>query len=301
MICLKKVVSIFFFICFFITLYEGSLTFTYCKDALFIWFEKLVPSMFISMVLIRMMYKLQLFDILRFPFISHIFHIDTACIPLLLCSILLGFPSGSVFIDEAYGRGEINEDGAKRLLYCSSFATAGFVIVGCGVAFYQSIDTGFSLYGIQLLSGLLLLLITRKTAVISCSTKKTERINIMSAMSQAIKESGIALYMIGGYLMIFMSITSILLAIVPETVALALRIICEFSSGSILINQLSFHLPLRMLFTSMLLSFGGCCVHMQVFSMVQFTSISYSKFLSFRLLQVLISMFLCFLFYLLLS
>lgn len=301
MICLKKIISVFFFICFFITLYEGALTFSYCKEALFIWFEKLVPSMFVSMVLIRMMYKLQLLDMIRFSFFSRIFHIDMACIPLVLCAIFLGFPSGSIFIDEAYGRGEINEAGAKRLLYSCSFATAGFVVMSCGVAFYQSIHIGFSLYGIQILSGLLLLFGTRKTAVISYGSQDTKKTSMMQAMSQAIKESGIALYMIGGYLLLFMSILAVLLQVLPEEISLPIRIISEFSSGSVLINQLPFCIPLRMLFTSMLLSFGGCCVHMQVFSMIQHTSMSYPKFLLYRIVQVLISIFLCFLFYLFLN
>ena len=119
---------------------------------------------------------------------------------------------------------------------------------------------------------------------------------MMKQLSIAVKESGLSLYMIGGYLMLFLSISGVLLSFLPEAVALPLRISAEFSSGAVLLQSLPYASILIQLLLCVLLSFGGFCVHMQIFSMVEHVPLSYGKFLLFRLLQALFS---CLSFYML--
>ena len=96
--------------------------------------------------------------------------------------------------------------------------------------------------------------------------------------------------------LLFLSISGVLLSFLPEAVALPLRISAEFSSGAVLLQSLPYAPILIQLLLCVLLSFGGFCVHMQIFSMVEHVPLSYGKFLLFRLLQALFS---CLSFYML--
>lgn len=277
------------FALFLLVLFFGKETFQGAYDALLIWFEKLVPSMFVTMVLIRFMYRQQVFDSFRLPFVQRLFHMDNKSFSLVLCTIFLGFPSGAMFVDEAYAQGNIEERSAKRLLYTCSFPTPGFVIMSCGVVIFRSATIGFLLFFVQITSGLCLLWLTRKTPIVFHERVETHYNHKMNDLSTSLWESGKALFFIGGYLMLFMSCTSILFSILPDSYAFPLQILSEFSSGTIILNTLPLNNTTALVLSSMLLSFGGFCVHMQVCSMIEHCPFSYLKFLGFRLMQSLLS------------
>ena len=208
---------------------------------------------------------------------------------LVLCTMFLGFPTGSLFVDEAVRDGTLSRHDASRLLYCCCFPTPGFVIISCGIVFFKSLHIGLLLFVLQLLSGLLLLLLTRKHTIHTIPTAVASSQSFMRHLSSAITESGISLYMIGGYLMLFTSVTAVLFSFLPELPALIVRSLAEFSSGIVLINITPFSNIQRMLLTSFLLGFAGFCVHMQIMSMVEQVPLRYPVFLLFRILQGLIS------------
>lgn len=287
---MKKVVYSVLLICFVMSLLFGNLTFLATKEALTIWFEKLVPAMFISMVFIRLLYHQHVLQNLSMPFLPNILHIDKPAFALVICAMFLGFPNGAVFIDEAYARGELDDMGAKRLLYTCSFATPGFVIMSCGVVFFQSVGIGMLLFLAQLCSGLCLLWFTRHTPIQSKQYTAYESTSIMKSLSLSILETGKALYMIGGYLMVFMSITGVCLVFVPELFAFPIRVLSEFSSGIMLINTLPCSIAIQLYLISFVLGFAGFCVHMQVMSMVSHIRISYFRFFWYRIAQGMLAM-----------
>ncbi|MCR0569053.1 hypothetical protein MKC54_12925 [[Clostridium] innocuum] len=286
---MKKFTGFLLFGLLLLTLGFGTLTLQSAQNALSIWFEKLVPSMFISMVLVRMLYKEHAFDHLPSFGLPALLGMDKGAWNLVLCTMFLGFPTGSLFVDEAVRDGVLSRHDASRLLYCCCFPTPGFVIISCGIVFFKSLHIGLLLFALQLLSGLLLLLLTRKHTIHTIPTAVASSQSFMRHLSSAITESGISLYMIGGYLMLFTSVTAVLFSFLPELPALIVRSLAEFSSGIVLINITPFSNIQRMLLTSFLLGFAGFCVHMQIMSMVEQVPLRYPVFLLFRILQGLIS------------
>ena len=121
----------------------------------------------------------------------------------------LGFPASSGFLDEQCYVCHIEESQRKRLLYTCCFPTIGFVVLTIGEVLFHSLKIGFLLYAAQLLSGLTLLFITRSTPVYADFPHPNKTQTSFSLLSDAIKESGITLFMIGGYLMVFMSISTL--------------------------------------------------------------------------------------------
>ena len=61
---MKKTIGFSLFVILMIYLIKGGITYTYALSALTIWFEKLVPSMFVSMVLVRVLYQMEILPLL---------------------------------------------------------------------------------------------------------------------------------------------------------------------------------------------------------------------------------------------
>ncbi len=287
----KKWMLSILFCLFIMILFMGGTSVSYTKEALTIWFEKLVPSMFICMVMVRLFYDQQYFPFLLRPLqrgIYFLFHIDAAGFSLVFSTLLLGFPTGAVLIDEQVKKERLTAAPAKRLLYTCSFATPGFILLTCGSVLYGSLYVGLKLLLIQWLCGIVFLLLTRKQEVYIEEEKKAIP-PFLSSLTNALWESGKTLYMIGGYLMLFMTVTSVLMDIIPASLALPLSVFSEFSNGILTIHTQPWPFLTQMVLTSMVLGFGGFCVHMQILGMTSHLNYRYTVYLFWRILQMLLS------------
>lgn len=281
---MQLLITSFILIYFLFIISNGLTTYTYALEGLCMWFEKLIPSLFIPMIIIKILYMRNVFSFFHPKWILKLLNINKEALNIILSCMLLGFPTSSLLIDQAYHEHLLSKEGATRLLYICSFAAPGFVIVTCGGLFFHSIHIGIILFCAQIIAGLILLLCTRKQPIHAVSTvKKSQPFTKQLAIS--IKESGITLYMIGGYLLIFLSFTNTISNYLPSFLILPIKVVMEFSSGSFQINSLSIPLLSKSIFLTLLLSFGGFCVHMQIFSMVEYIPLSYIKFLYYRILQ----------------
>ena len=229
---MKKFTGFLLFGLLLLTLGFGTLTLQSAQNALSIWFEKLVPSMFLSMVLVRLLYKEHAFDHLPSLGLPALLGMDQGAWNLVLCTMFLGFPTGSVFVDEAVRDGVLSRQDAARLLYCCCFPTPGFVIISCGIVFFKSLHIGMLLFALQLLSGLLLLLFTRRHTIHTFPAAVASSQSFMRNLSSAVTESGISLYMIGGYLMLFMSVTAVLFPFFRNFLRLSYAVLRSFPAAS---------------------------------------------------------------------
>lgn len=265
----------------------GDINFERSLYALRLWFETLVPSLFVIMVLVKVLFAFHCFDWLMRPLawlIAPLLGIGKHSMSYVAALMLLGFPAGAAFIDQEVAMGRLNEAQGKRLVYTCSFATPGFVIMTLGSVLFGNVKIGLVLFVIQLLAAFVLLLLTRKQIIPDIGDCQNVP-PFVSTLKTAMLDSGKALYMMGGYLMLCISICGVLLPFFPAFLQTPLAVITEFSSGCVSLAALSLSLPLRLMLISMLLSFGGLCVHMQVISMSEHIALSYGTYLCFRILQ----------------
>ena len=233
--------------------------------------------MFVIMVVVKLMFSQSILSWCTKPFapiFSHVFHISKQSISYVFAMMFLGFPSSAAFINEQVKQGACLPQDAKRLILSCSFATPGFVIMTCGTVLYHSSTLGIWLFCIQLLSGFILLFLSRSHDITSRQT---------SAAPLPF------MYLIGGYLMLCMSIGALLVQFLPIVLQMFFRIVIEFSSGSMLISSLPISLRLQLALLSALLSFGGFCVHLQVMCMCDACALSYRKYFICRILQAILS------------
>lgn len=288
----KRLLTICLSILFIALLRYGSLNYEQSAKALTLWFETLVPSLFCVMVMVKVMFSLGAFDWLAKPFallFSRLFRMNEQSFPYLVALMFLGFPAGAAFINEAVSNHHFDQKEGQRLIDTCSFATPGFVVLTVGSVLFHSVSIGILLFGIQWFSGWILLALTRKQEIHVDHAIVVKRPSGIQTLGNAMMESGKTLYMMGGYLMLCMSITSILLQFLPAWAQMPLRIIAEFSSGTMQLAVLEIPLVNRLIGISMLLSFGGFCVHMQVMCFSEATYLRYFPYLCFRILQAIIS------------
>lgn len=294
---MKKISSFLLVVVFVLVLYFGGLSYQMSMNALMIWFEKLVPSMFCVMVLVKVLFEQGVLTYVAYPFgylFSSLLRIEKKSFAYVFACIFLGFPAGANFINEQVQAGNLREKEGQRLICACSFATPGFVILTCGALLFESITIGLTLFLIQVTTGFILLLFTRCQRI-EGQIQTQEIPSFMTSLSRAILQSGKTLYIIGGYLMLFMSIAAILTQFFPPFLQLFLRIISEFSSGTLLLCEQPLSRHYLLIGVSMVLSFGGLCVHMQVMSMSKDTGLRYTKYLHYRILQVCLSALLAYL------
>lgn len=286
---MKQFTNLFLLLILVLTIAYGNITLQASMDALTIWFEKLVPSMFVTLVLIRTLYHQNILEHLYIPFLPRLFHMDSSSFSLVLCCMFLGFPNGALLIDDDVVKKRMTRSSAQRLLYTCSFPAPGFVILSCGTLLFQSLRIGILLFIAQILSCLLLLWLTAKQPITRCANATASPTNLIKCLSSSIWEAGKSLYLMGGYLMVFMSVSSIFTQFLPNDIALPLRIISELSSGTLLLQTLPYSIKTLEVLTCLLLSFGGLCVHMQVYSMAHHIHFSYVTYAMYRILQSCIS------------
>lgn len=288
----KRWLTVCLSILFILLLRHGSLNFEQSTKALKLWFETLVPSLFCMMVLVKVMFAFHAFDWLAKPLswlCSRLFAINEQGFPYLVAMMFLGFPAGAAFINDAVVHHKLKPIEGQRLINTCSFATPGFVVLTLGSVIYQSVAIGMWLFLIQLCSGWILLIFTRKQSIhVKGAISSVDR-SFMQALGSAMLDSGKTLYMMGGYLMLCMSTTSIILTLLPALFQFPIRILTEFSSGTMLLAAMEAPLAYQLIAISMLLAFGGLCVHLQVLCFSEATRVKYAHYLGFRILQAIIA------------
>ena len=99
-------------------LLSGSAAADSVRDALYIWWNTLLPGMLVPMILIRFLHERQGFAELRCAIFNKIFRLNNNALAYVICPLLLGFPGGALFIDDAKGKQLLDEKGAQRLICC---------------------------------------------------------------------------------------------------------------------------------------------------------------------------------------
>lgn len=290
---MKKRVFHSMLLCLFICLlWYGKINFENSKKALILWFETLVPSMFCVLVLVRVIFTYGGLHTLAKPFsflLAKPLNMSKESFVYIIAMMLLGFPAGAAFINDEVTKGCLNRKEGARLLYACSFATPGFIIMTLGNVIFHNIKIGILLFFIQIISGLCLLFCSRKQPIHAVPKPMQQEIVFAKVLAKSIKDSGVTLYMMGGYLMLCMSTIPLITQFLPQFMQLPLLVISEFSSGCIRLAEMPLSSPCLLILISMLLSFGGLCVHMQVICMCEQLAPSYRKYFSYRSLQAIIS------------
>ena len=148
-------------------LVQGNITFDVTSEALQFWFNNLVPSLFVEMVLLSVCLDFQVFNSFRFltcP-LQKLLSINLDGLTLLFSCLLLGAPSGAALINHMVKEHRLSQDEARRMISCCCLPTPSFTILTCGTLFLNSTRFSVMIYSIELLPLIFTCMVSTKNPI----------------------------------------------------------------------------------------------------------------------------------------
>lgn len=273
-------------------------------------FPSLFPFFVLSEILINYGF-VELIGELFKPVMNKLFRINSNCAFIFIMSIISGFPSSAKYTRELYLKGLINEYEATKVLMFSHFSNPLFILGTVSILFLNNKEVGILLLICHYITNIIIGIIFRNfypsiSEKNSISIKKAilnmhnKRINNDKNFGQIITNSLLnsinTLLIILGVITMFLVITTI----IDNNINLnnynqsILNGFVEMTQGLKYISLLDIPLKLKCILSTMIISFGGFSIHMQVMSILSDTKIKYLPFLTARLLHSIISALLVF-------
>lgn len=205
---------------------------------------------------------------------------------ILFVSIISGCPSNAKIAKEMYDNKLIDKIHIQKILLFSHFSNPLFVI---SMVKHRTILVLIAHY----ISNIIIGIITRNKYIsYNCSKKENKIVDkkISIILFESISNSLNTLLFILGTIVTFYIITSI--------INLPLfNIILELSQGLNYISLMNINLKMKTILLGSLLSFGGLCIHFQVYGILSNLKIKYIPYLLSRISQALITALIIFIFY----
>ncbi len=279
-----------------------------------IWKNNIFPSLFPFFVITEIAINygvVELFAELSKPIMQKLFRLNSNAAFVWGMSILSGFPSSAKYARELYLNGSLNEHEATKVLTFSHFSNPLFILGTVSILFLNNKEVGLLILLSHYLTNIIIGLGFRNYYP---SKKENEKVSLRKAINnmhnkrinndltfgQIITNSLInsinTLLLILGVITMFLIITQVIdnnlnLSNYVQTI---LNGFVEMTQGLKYISLLDIPLKLKSILSTMIISFGGLSVHMQIISILSDTKIKYLPFFVARILHATISAILVF-------
>lgn len=283
---MKRFFSFFFFMFLAVCiLTEPTACIGYAKDALLLWFLKILPTLFPFMVISGIIIRMNLTS--YFP---------SAGIYGILVGFFCGFPMGALTACTMYEEKQITQKEAEYL--CAFTNNMGpvyfcsYVLPTLGIT--NKLPYLIAMYGIPLLYGLLL----RKTVYKTCSFRRLpsgSNVSLLNAIDASITQAITSITRLGGYLILLQTLYILpeLLIRLPGRFPLTLRLPLPFLNAVLCclleitggVAKMSAYPPLYVL---ALLPLGGFSFILQAGSILKNVGMSIPIYLLHKLIQTVL-------------
>jgi sporulation integral membrane protein YlbJ len=283
--------------------------------------NNVVPSLFPFFVATEILCSTNIINvvgkILKEP-VNKLFNVPGEGAVALIMGIISGYPTGAKIVSNFKEQKICNKEEAERLLAFTNNSGPLFIIGTVGISLFHNVKVGYILFFVHIISCLLVGLIFRnwkknsfRSSSIILSEKNKKNVylrDLGEIFGNSIKHSIVTILNIGGFVIIFSVIISILNSIgffaILYNICEALNIpgnlttsvisgIIELTNG---VKNMSL-LPvskLNLCLTSFLLGFGGISVVLQVWSIIAKSNISIKPYVIGKLLQGVLSFIICY-------
>jgi len=240
---------------------------------------------------------------------NNFFKINSKCAFIFFMSIISGNPSNAKYTRELYLNGDINKYEATKILSYSCFTNPLFIL-GTVSTLLGNKKVGLIILICHYLSNIIIGFLLRSYH----PSKKEEKTNLKNSIikmhekrisnketfgeiiTNSLTESINTLLLIMGVITISLVLTTIIGKNISlnSTLQSILNGFIEMTQGLKYISLENISLKLKAALSSMIISFGGLSIHMQIMSILSDTDIKYFPFLISRLASSLISSILSF-------
>lgn len=282
-----------------------------------IWLNNIFPSLFPFFVLSGILINfgfIELVGELFKPLMYKLFKVKGEGAFVFIMSMISGFPSNAKYVRELYEQKIINENEASKLLMFTHFSNPLFILGSISLIFLNNKDVGLLILICHYLGNFIIGILFRnyypsvyKKEKVSIrkalSGMHNKRINNKQSLGTIITNSLLnainTLLLILGIVTMFLCLTTI----IDKNINLnnynqsILNGFMEMTQGLKYVGLLNIPLKLKTIISTLIISFGGLSVHMQLISIISDTKIKYLPFLTARVLHAFISSFLVFIFF----
>ncbi len=296
---MKKLFNILiFFIIIFLILKNSieiiesiKFSFNICANNLF---PCLIPFMIISNILINYNFVQDISDILS-NITTKIFKVNKSCAFALIMSMISGTPSNSKYLKDLFNNGLINEyDISKCLCFCH-FTNPIFILGTIGYSFLGNKRIGLiiliSHYLGNFISGILNR--NKKYKIINLEHKSNLNKKVfINVLNESIKSTIDTLLLIMGIITSCLIITGLINSIfkINNDYKFIFGIL-EITQGLKYLSLSNINITLKIVISTFFITFGGFCIHLQIFSILDNNKIRYLPYFINRIFTGILSSF----------
>ena len=230
----------------------------------------LIPSLFPFFICVNLTSALGLTGVLArvfAPVMRRMFHVSGAGCTAVLCGAAGGYPSGAQCVAALYREGQLSRAEAEYLLLFCNNAGPAFLFGAVGTVLGIGMTGCLLLWGIHLLSALVIGLVNRPKEAPNAALPHVQRANASGAVVEAVRSAGQAVLQITMFVAAFSVLARLLTMaaahILPDGVCTVLTGMLELSGGIAALAAMPIALRWKLALASFFLGFGGLCVWMQ--------------------------------------
>lgn len=265
--------------------------------SLSIWLNTLVPSMFPMFILSDILISYNFINYIPnkiINFFSKIFNISRSGVLILFLSIISGFPNNARNIKTMYDKKAITKKECEHLLMFNHFANPLFVLQTIGTFFLNNTSFGIIILLAHAISNIIIGIIFRNKNTLTSNNFITNKGNCQSfgnLLSLSIKKSIDCLLMISGTVTLFLILSTLITNIfhLNNIMSTIIKAILEMTMGLSSLADLEVSNTIKVVFSTVIISFGGLSIHLQVLSSLDSTDIKYLNYFKGRIYSSLIS------------
>lgn len=296
------------------------------KDGLLLWANNIVPSLFpffIATELLGYTNVVKKLGKLLNPIMRPLFNIPGTGSYALLMGIISGYPTGAKIVVNLLNEGLCTKEEAERMLAFTNNSGPLFILGTVGITLFGNSTIGLLLLITHILACISVGFIFRfwkcksKTYISSFYHKKTikEEVdfsNLGDVMGKSIMSSIKTILIIGGFVVLFSVILSILknskiISILGqilypflkcfgiENIEFSNSILCgilELTNGVMYISSIAYkEISINIIITAFLIGFGGISILFQVYSIISKSNISIKSYFIGKLLHAIFAAF----------
>ncbi len=290
----KTIKLILFSIIIFLILYNSyeimesiRFSFSLCINNLF---PSLIPFMLLSNILIKYNFINDLSYLLE-KITTKVFKVNKNCSFALVMSMISGAPSNAKYLKDLLENNLINEIDIKKCLNFCHFTNPIFIIGTIGYTFLNNKKLGLIILISHFTSSFIIGMFNKKNkSILSNTTIKKEKNNFISILKDSINNTVDTLFLILGIITTCIIITTIINNIfdISDNYKFIFGLL-EITQGLKYLTLSNLNINIKTIISSFLISFGGFCIHAQVFSILNTKKIRYMPYFISRIIHGFLS------------
>jgi sporulation integral membrane protein YlbJ len=269
-------------------------SFSLCINNLF---PSLIPFMLLSNILINYNFIDDLSDIFNIIMIK-VFKVNKNASFAFIMSILSGTPSNAKYLKDLFDKGLIDINDIQKCLNFCHFTNPIFILGTIGYTFLHDKKLGLIILISHYLSSIIIGCFGKKNIKdYNFIHKNKGNNNFINILKSSINSTIDTLFLILGIITTCIIITCIIDNVISlnDNYKFIYGLI-EITQGLKYLSLSNLSIELKSILSSFIISFGGFCIHAQVFSILDNKKIRYIPYLTSRIIHGLLSAILTFLF-----